>query len=92
MLTLSYVQVEEIAVEYCLNASCNNCNRIKEALILETIYPVEDVESAIHALSKQVMACDCLGFTSFADHEQLRKNGDRFKIDGKCPKNLDKNV
>lgn len=40
MLTFSYVQVEEIAVEDSLNTSGNNGNEIKESFKVVTVDPV----------------------------------------------------
>lgn len=73
--TFGYVQVEEVTIQYCLDATSNHSDRIEEALILEAVDPVEDVQGAVQALGKQIMARYGLSFPCLAYHEQLWKDG-----------------
>lgn len=74
-LTFCYVQVEEIAVQDCLNTACYNRDQVEEAFKIESVDPVEDVERTIGAQSEQVVAGDGLGLARLANHEELRQNG-----------------
>jgi len=84
-LTLGNIQIEEVAVENCLNAASNDGNEVEEAFHVVAIDPVENVQCTIDAECKQVVACNGLRFTSLAYHEQLRQNRYRFQVDGKRP-------
>lgn len=74
-LTLSYIQVEEITVQYGLHNPSYNCNQVKEALEVVSVDPVQEVQGPVGAEGKQVVAGDGLGLARLTDHEQLRKNG-----------------
>ena len=88
-LTFSDVEVEKVTVEYCLHAASNHSYQVKESLEVEAVDPVENVESAVGAEGKQVVAGDGLCLPRLADHEQLRQNGHRFQVDGEGPQDLE---
>lgn len=50
--------------------------------------PVDQVQSTVAAKGKQVVSGDGFSFTSFTDHEQLRKDGDTLKVDTEGPENF----
>ena len=50
--------------------------------------PVEEIERAVDAQRKQVVARDGLRLTRLAHHEQLRQDGHRLQVDGEGPEDL----
>jgi len=82
------IQVEEIAVQDGLDASSNNSNEIEESSIVVSVDPVEDVQCTVGTQRKQVMRCDGFSFAGFWYHEELRKDGDGFQVDGEGPQHL----
>jgi len=84
----SDVKIEEIAVKDGLDTSGNNCNKIKESLTVISPDPVDQVEATVKTQSKQVMSGNGLSFSSFADHEQLRQDGNTFQINTEGPQNF----
>lgn len=87
-LTFSYVQVEEITIEYCLHTASNDSDQVKEALKVVSVDPVKEVQGAVGAQGKQVVAGDCFSLTCLAHHEQLGQDGNRLQVDGERPQNL----
>lgn len=85
IITFGNIQVEEVTVECCLDASGNNGNKIIESLIVVAVDPVDDVQSTVGSQSKQVVACDGLCLSSLGDHEQLRQDRNWLKVDGEGP-------
>ncbi|WAQ97476.1 hypothetical protein MAR_030166 [Mya arenaria] len=65
------VEIEEVTIEYCLHTTGHNSDQVKEALKVVSVDPVEEIECAVGAQSKQVMAGDGFSLSSFAHHEQL---------------------
>ena len=86
--TLGDVEIEEVAIEHGLDATGHHGNQVKEALRIVAVDPVEDVKGSVDAQGKQVVAGDGLCLSSLADHEQLRKNGHWFQVDGEGPQDL----
>lgn len=68
--------------------ACHDSNKIEESLEVVSVDPVQEVETAVRAQSKQVVTCDGFSLTRLAHHEQLRQDGYRLQIDRKCPQNL----
>ena len=50
--------------------------------------PVEEIERAVDAQRKQVVARDGLRLARLAHHEQLRQDGHRLQVDGESPEDL----
>ena len=74
-ITFGNIQVEEVTVKCCLNTSSNDGNKIIESLIIVSIDPIDNVQSAVSPQCKQVVASDTLCFTSLGDHKQLWQDG-----------------
>ena len=87
-LTFCNIQIEEVTVENSLDAASHDGNQIKESLKVVTVDPVENVEGAVGAEGKQVVAGDRLGLARLADHEELRQDGHRLQVDGERPQDL----
>ena len=87
-ITFSNIQVEEVAVECCLDASSNNGNKIIESLIVVAVDPVDDVQSTVSTQSKKVVASDAFCLACLGDHKQLRQDGYWLQVDGEGPQNL----
>ena len=71
-LTFCYVQVEEVAVQNCLDTASYYSDQIKESLEVEPVDPVEDVQCTVGAQGKQIVTGDGLSLACLADHEELR--------------------
>lgn len=65
------IEVEEIAVEDCLDQASNDGDEVKEALEVVAPDPIEEIECTVDTQCKQVMAGDGLRLTRLAHHEQL---------------------
>jgi len=50
--------------------------------------PVDQVQRTVATKGKQVVSGDGFSFTSFTDHEQLRKDGNTLKVDTEGPENF----
>jgi len=86
---LGYVQVEEVAVQNGLDDAGHDGDEVEEALAVVAVDPVEEVQAAVQAKSEQVVSGDGLRLASFADHEELGKDGDWFQVDGESPQDLE---
>lgn len=76
LATFGDVEVEEIAVEDRLDQACHDGDEVKEALKVVAPNPVEEIECAVDAQCKQVVAGDGLCLARLAHHEQLWQDGD----------------
>ena len=85
---LGDVQVEEVTVEDCLDTASNDGNHVIEGLSVVAVDPVENVEAAVGAEGKEVVAGDALSLPGFGHHEQLGQDGDRLQVDGERPKDF----
>lgn len=65
------IEVEEIAVEDCLDQASNDGDEVKKALEVVAPDPIEEIECTVDTQCKQVMAGDGLRLTRLAHHEQL---------------------
>lgn len=88
-LTFRYVEIEEVAVEDCLDHPGHNGDHVEEALEVETPDPVDEVECAVEAQEEQVVGGDGLRLTSLTDHEELGQDGHRLQVDGERPQDLE---
>jgi len=86
---LGDVQVEEVAVQNGLDDAGHDGDEVEEALAVVAVDPVEEVQAAVQAKSEQVVGGDGLCLASFADHEELGKDGDWFQVDGESPQDLE---
>jgi len=86
--TFCDVEIEKITIQDRLYTSGDHSNQVEEALRVIAIDPVENVQSTVATKGEEVVAGDSLSFTGLTDHEQLRKDCNRFQVDGKCPQNL----
>lgn len=75
LVTFGDVEVEEIAVEDCLDQASNNGDEVKKALKVVAPDPVEKIERTVDTQCEQVVAGDGLRLTRLAHHEQLRQDG-----------------
>ena len=73
--TFGDVEVEEVTVEDRLDQACHDGDEVKEALEVVAPDPVEEIERAVDAQRKQVVARDGLRLARLAHHEQLRQDG-----------------
>lgn len=87
--TFSNVQVEEVAVEDGLDDTGHHGDEVEEALEVEAPDPVDEIERAVEAQEEQVVSGDGLRLPGLADHEELREDGHRLKVDGEGPQNLE---
>jgi len=71
-----------------LHNTSYNCNQIKETFKVVSPDPVDQVQRSVAPKSKQIVSCDCFSFSSFADHEQLGKNGNALKVDAEGPQDF----
>jgi len=79
------IEIEEVAVEDSLDAPSHDGDDVVESLEVVPVDPVGDVESAVGAEGKQVVARDGLSLASFAHHKQLGKNSHRLQVDRERP-------
>lgn len=86
--TFGDVEVEEVAVEDRLDQACHDGDEVEEALEVVAPDPVEEIERAVDAQRKQVVARDGLRLARLAHHEQLRQDGHRLQVDGEGPEDL----
>ena len=86
--TFGDVEVEEVAVEDRLDQACHDGDEVEEALEVVAPDPVEEIERAVDAQRKQVVARDGLRLARLAHHEQLRQDGHRLQVDGEGPQDL----
>ena len=86
--TFCDVKIEEVAVEDGLNTAGDNHDDVKVVLVLVAVDPVGDVEAAVDTESEEIVAGDSLRLAGFAEHEELRQDGNGLQIDGKRPQNL----
>ena len=82
------VEIEEVAVKDGLDAAGDDGDDVVEALRVVSVDPVEDVETAVGAESKEIMARDGLRLPGLADHEELGQDGDALQVDGEGPEDL----
>ena len=82
---LGDVEIEEVAVEDGLHNSGHNSDDVIEGLVVVAEDPIEDVQAAVGAEGKQVMASDRLRLPSLGDHEQLGQDGHTLQVDGEGP-------
>ncbi|ELK17419.1 hypothetical protein PAL_GLEAN10018952 [Pteropus alecto] len=80
---------EEVAVEDGLDNTGHNGDEVEEALEVEAPDPVDEIERAVEAQEEQVVSGDGLRLPGLADHEELREDGHRLKVDGEGPQNLE---
>ena len=85
---LGDVQVEEIAVEDCLDTAGHDGNHVVEGLGVVAVDPVENVEAAVGAEGKEVVAGDALGLPGLGHHEQLGQDGDGLQVDRERPEDF----
>merc|ERR1719278_737115 len=85
---LGDVQVKEVTVEDGLDDPGHNSDGIVEILVMVAVDPVEDVEAAVGAESKEIVARDRLRLARLADHEELGEDGDALQVDGEGPEDL----
>ena len=78
---LGDVQVEEIAVQDCLDTASHDGDHVVEGFGVVAVDPVENVEAAVGAEGKEVVAGDALSLPSLGHHEQLGKDGHRLQVD-----------
>ena len=88
-LTFRDVQIEKVAIECRLDAAGDNGDQIEESVGVVAEDPVGNVQGTIGAQSEQIVRCDGLCFTSLANHEQLRQDGHRLKVNTERPENLE---
>lgn len=81
----SDIEIEEIAVEDSLYNAGNHSNDIEESFEVETVDPVEEVQSTVWSQSEQVVAGDTFSFARLGDHEELREDSHRLQVDGESP-------
>ena len=82
------VEIEEVAVEDGLDAAGDDGDDVIETLRVISVDPVEDVETAVGAESKEIVAGDRLGLPGLADHEELGQDGHALQVDGEGPEDL----
>ena len=82
------VEIEEVAVEDGLDTSGHNSDDVIEAFAIVSEDPVEDVEAAVGAKSKQIVAGDALSLSGLRDHEELGQDGHALQVDGEGPEDL----
>jgi hypothetical protein len=82
--------VEEIDVESSLNDTGNDGDEVSVVVGfgLCTVDPVGNVESTVQAKHEDVIAGQVLNLAVTLKHNQLREDGQRLEVDGKCPQNL----
>lgn len=68
-----------------MHAASHNRNDVIEAFEVVSVHPIEDVEGAVHAESKQVVRCDGLCLASFRHHEQLGQDSQRLQVNREGP-------
>lgn len=82
------VKVEKVHVQDGLDAAGDDGDLVDKVLVSEAPVPVNNVQSSVSSLEKQVVAGDGLGLASLGDHLQLRHDGHRFEVDRKSPQEL----
>jgi len=82
------VEIEEVAVEDCLDAAGNDGDDVVERFSVVPVDPVEDVETSVGAESEEIVASDGLCLAGLAHHEQLGKDCNGLKVDGEGPEDL----
>ena len=85
---LGDVEIEEVAVEDSLDHAGHDGDDVVECLVVVAEDPVEDVQTAVGAEGKQVVAGDRLRLPGLGDHEQLGQDGHTLQVDGEGPQNL----
>jgi len=85
---LGNVEIEEVAVEDGLHAPGHDSNDVVEAFHVVSVDPVENVEGPVGSQCKQVVACDRLGLSGLAHHEELGEDGHALQVDGEGPQDL----
>lgn len=75
LATFGNVEVEEIAVQDCLDQAGHNGDEVEEALEVIAPDPIKEIERAVDAQRKQVVAGDGLCLACLAHHEELRQDG-----------------
>lgn len=75
LATFGDVEVEEIAVQDCLDQAGHNGDEVEEALEVIAPDPVKKIKRAVDAQRKQVVAGDGLCLACLAHHEELRQDG-----------------
>ena len=85
---LGDVQVEEVTVEDCLDTASHDGNHVVEGLGVVAVDPVENVEAAVGAKCKEVVAGDALSLPGFGHHEQLGQDRDGLQVDGERPEDF----
>lgn len=63
------VNVKEITVKESLNNASYPSNPIDMAFVDISVDPVDKIQGTVSTQCKQVVSCDCLGFTSALEHE-----------------------
>lgn len=86
--TFGDIEIEEIAVEDGLYHSRNHSNLVVEVLSVVAPDPVGKVECTIETQEEEVVGCDGLCLPCLTDHEELRKDGYWFQVDGEGPEDL----
>lgn len=86
--TFSDVEIEEVTVENGLHDASHDSDDVEAVLVVVPVDPVEDVQAAVRAQSKQVVAGDGFRLTCLTDHKQLRQNGYGLQVDGEGPQHL----
>lgn len=79
--SLCVVNPEEVGVEDRLDDTGDLGNRVDVALSEVAVYPVRNVESSVCTQREEVVGRDRLGLASALQHEELRKDGNRFQPD-----------
>lgn len=92
IITFCNVQVEEVAVKGCLDASSYNGNKVIESLKIVAVDPIDDVQSTVGTQCKQVVAGYGFSFASLGNHKQLGQDGYWLQVDGECPQDLKRNT
>lgn len=91
---LGVVHVEEIAVQNRLNDTSRDGNVVHLVVGLGkvSVDPVGNVKGTVSTEGEEVVGGDGLGLASSLQHEELGKNGNRLKPDGKGPKDFGEGV
>jgi len=79
--SLCKVNIEEIHVKHRLHDTRDDRDRIPRILSEIPVYPIDDVQTPVDTESGHVMCCDSFCFACSLDHEELRKDSDRFEED-----------
>lgn len=87
---LLVVYPEEVTVQNRLDDTRHDGDVVDAVIGLGEVSPdpVGNVEGAVQSQSEQVVCCDRLGLTGALQHEQLRKDSNRFEPDAEGPEDL----